>query len=189
MGPLVEEVGALVAQFNAFDWLILLVWVVSCGYGLTRGFAREAVSLLGWIAAFFIANFVAQPVAALLDGAIDDSTSRYVLAWAATFTAVLLTFGAIGTLLSEQMRQPGFNLGNRLLGGVFGLIRGIIIIAGISILLRYWLPSDNQQWLKTAVLMEPVEVVAEWIGANFDRVIDSEPTEAVKDGIDATEML
>jgi len=29
MGPLVEEVGALVAQFNAFDWLILLVWVVS----------------------------------------------------------------------------------------------------------------------------------------------------------------
>ena len=112
-----------------------------------------------------------------------------MLAWAATFTAVLLTFGAIGTLLSEQMRQPGFNLGNRLLGGVFGLIRGIIIIAGISILLRYWLPSDNQQWLETAVLMEPVEVVAEWIGANFDRVIDSEPTEAVKDGIDATEML
>ena len=147
------------------------------------------MSLLGWIAAFFIANVVAQPVAALLDGAIDDSTSRYVLAWAATFTAVLLTFGAIGTLLSEQMRQPGFNLGNRLLGGVFGLIRGIIIIAGISILLRYWLPSDNQQWLETAVLMEPVEVVAEWIGANFDRVIDSEPTEAVKDGIDATEML
>ena len=39
------------------------------------------------------------------------------------------------------------------------------------------------------MLMEPVEWVAEWIGANFDRVLESEPTEAVKDTIDSSEML
>jgi hypothetical protein len=37
--------------------------------------------------------------------------------------------------------------------------------------------------------MEPVEWVAEGIGANFDRVLESEPTEAVKDTIDLSEML
>jgi membrane protein required for colicin V production len=189
MASLVDQIGSLIGRFNAFDWAIMLVWLVSCGYGLTRGFAREAFSLLGWIAAFFIANLVAQPVAELLSGAIDDSTSRYLLAWAATFIAVLLTIGAMGSFLSEQMRQPGFNLGNRLFGAVFGLLRGVIIIAGVSVVLRFWLPPDNQQWLETAVLMEPVQIVADWIGANFERVRDAEPTEAVKESIDVTDML
>jgi len=37
--------------------------------------------------------------------------------------------------------------------------------------------------------MEPVEWVAEWIGANFERVVESQPTEAVKERIDSAEML
>ena len=46
------------------------------------------------------------------------------------------------------MRQPGFNLGNRLLGGVFGFIRGVIIIAALSILLRAVLPDDEEDLLE-----------------------------------------
>ena len=87
------------------------------------------------------------------------------------------------------MRQPGFNIGNRLLGGIFGLLRGVIIVAALSILLRAMLPDANEDLLNSAVLMEPVDMVAEWIGANFDRVLEAEPTEAVKDTIDSSEML
>jgi membrane protein required for colicin V production len=100
-----------------------------------------------------------------------------------------MMFGVIAAFLSKQMRQPGFNVGNRLLGGIFGLLRGVIIVAAISILLRAALPDSDEDLLDTAVLMEPVEWVAEWIGANFDRVLESEPTEAVKDTIDSSEML
>jgi hypothetical protein len=69
------------------------------------------------------------------------------------------------------------------------LLRGVIIVAAISILLRSALPDSDEDLLDTAVLMEPVEWVAEGIGANFDRVLESEPTEAVKDTIDSSEML
>ena len=58
-----------------------------------------------------------------------------------------------------------------------------------SILLRAMLPDANEDLLNTAVLMEPVNMVAEWIGANFDRVMEAEPTEAVKDTIDSSKML
>jgi hypothetical protein len=51
------------------------------------------------------------------------------------------------------------------------------------------LPDSDEDLLDAAVLMEPVEWVAEWIGANFDRVLESEPTQAVKDSIDSSEML
>ena len=189
MADLLDQLGSTIASFNLFDWFILLVWVVSSGYGIARGFAREALSIIGWVSAFLLANVLADSVSDLASNLIDEPTTRYLLGWVLTFIAVLLMCGVIAAFLSRQMRQPGFNIGNRLLGGIFGLLRGVIIVAAISISLRAALPDSNEGLLDSAVLMEPVEWVAEWIGANFDRVLESEPTEAVKDTIDSSEML
>jgi len=87
------------------------------------------------------------------------------------------------------MRQPGFNLGNRLLGALFGLARGILIVALLSVVLRAIVPKEEQGLINQAVLMDPVDWVAEWVGANFERVLEAEPTEAVKETLDSTEML
>ena len=65
----------------------------------------------------------------------------------------------------------------------------MIIIAAISILLRAVLPDNKEDLLDSAELMDSVNWVAEWIGANFERVVESEPTEAVKDTIDSSDML
>ena len=189
MAGLLDQLGSALGRFNLFDWVIVLVWLVSSGYGIARGFAREALSSIGWVSAFLLANVVADSVSDLAGNLIDEPTTRYLLAWVVIFIAVLLMFGAIVAFLSQQMRQPGFNIGNRLLGGIFGLLRGVVIIAAISILLRAALPDSDEDLLDAAVLMEPVEWVAERIGANFDRVLESEPTEAVKDTIDSSEML
>ena len=189
MADLLDQLGSAIASFNLFDWFILLVWVVSSGYGIARGFAREALSIIGWVSAFLLANVLADSVSNLASNLIDEPTTRYLLGWVLTFIAVLLMFGVIAAFLSKQMRQPGFNIGNRLLGGIFGLLRGVIIVAAISTLLRAALPDSNQGLLDSAVLMEPVEWVAEWIGANFERVLESEPTEAVKDTINSSELL
>ena len=107
-----------------------------------------------------LANLLADPVANLGRNLIDEPTTRYLLGWALTFIAVLLMFGVIAAFLSKQMRQPGFNVGNRLLGGIFGLLRGMIIVAALSILLRAALPDGDEDLLDSAVLMEPAEWVA-----------------------------
>ena len=189
MADWLDQLSSAISQFNLFDWLILLVWVVSSIYGIVRGFAREALSILGWIAAFLLANVLAESVAELGRDMIDEPTTRYLLGWSLTFIAVLLMVGVVAAFLSKQMRQPGFNLGNRLLGGIFGFIRGVIIIAALSILLRAGLPDGEEDLLDSAVLMDPVNWVADWIGTNFERVLESEPSEAVKDTIDSSEML
>ena len=183
------QVASVAGHFNFFDWLILIVWLISSLYGIARGFAHEAFSVIGWVSAFLLANVLADPIGDLGKPLIDEPTMRYLLSWGITFIAVLLMFGVIAAFLSKQMRQPGFNIGNRLLGGIFGFFRGVIIIAAVSILLRTALPDDKEDLLDAAVLMEPVNWVADWIGANFERVVESEPTEAVKDTIDSSDML
>ncbi|MAB26518.1 MAG: colicin V production protein [Alteromonadaceae bacterium] len=189
VADLFDQLESAISQLNLFDWFIVIVWLISSGYGIARGFAREALSIIGWVSAFLLANVLADSVSELARNLIDEPTTRFLLGWVLTFIAVLLMFGVIAAFLSKQMRQPGFNIGNRLLGGIFGLLRGVIIVGAISILLRAALPDSDEDLLDAAVLMEPVEWVAEWISANFDRVLASEPTEAVKDTIDSSEML
>ncbi|MEK9534287.1 MAG: CvpA family protein, partial [Halieaceae bacterium] len=65
MADWLDQLMAAVSQFNVFDWLILVVWGVSSVYGVVRGFAREALSILGWVAAFLLANVLADSVAEL----------------------------------------------------------------------------------------------------------------------------
>jgi len=189
MGDWIEAALVSVGQFNAWDWAILVVWVISSGYGVVRGFAREVLSVIGWIAAFLCANLLAGSVANVMEAVIEESTTRYLLAWILTFIAVLLVFGLIASFLSNQMRQPGFNVGNRMLGAVFGLARGLLIAALMSVVLRAIVPDDQQSLINNAVLMGPVDWVAEWVGANFERVLEAEPTDAVKETLDSTEML
>jgi hypothetical protein len=37
--------------------------------------------------------------------------------------------------------------------------------------------------------MPPVNWVAEWVGANFDQLMEAQPAETVKETIESTEML
>ena len=189
MNDWLEVLVVNVGRFNAWDWFILGVWVVSSGYGIVRGFAREVLSVIGWVSAFFCANLLATSVANVMQAMIDEPTTRYLIAWVLTFIAVLLVFGLVAAFLSKQMRQPGFNVGNRMLGALFGLARGMLIVALISVVLRAIVPNKEQSLVNDSVLMDPVDWVAEWVGANFERVLEAEPTEAVRDTLDSTEML
>ena len=64
VADLFDQLGSAIGSFNLFDWVIVLVWLVSSGYGIARGFAREALSIIGWVSAFLLANVMADSVAA-----------------------------------------------------------------------------------------------------------------------------
>ena len=61
----IERVMAAMGDFNLYDWFIVVVWAISLGYGLVRGFAREALSILGWVSAFLAANVLVERRCAL----------------------------------------------------------------------------------------------------------------------------
>ena len=67
-------------------------------------------------------------------------------------------------LFVETNASAGVQRCNRLLGGIFGFFRGVII-AAISILLRAALQTTEKIYSVSAVLMDSVNWV-EWIGAN-----------------------
>jgi membrane protein required for colicin V production len=176
-------------DFNQFDWIVLGVVTVSALYGLSRGFAREVTSFLGWTGAFLLANVLALPVSETMSDIISDRSIRYVTAWGGVFVAVLFLFSRVGRWLSNQLRQPGLNFGNRLLGACFGAARGVIIAAALTLLVRGLIPDSEATLLNESFVIDDLEIVSEWLADNFDDVLNGDVPDVVDETIKESSML
>ena len=158
------------AQFNAVDWVIIVVLTLSTALSLWRGFAREALSLAGWVAAFIIANVFGGEMASLLAGAIDNVTGRYVAAYAILFVGTLIAAGLLSKLVAQLVSFTGLTLLDRLLGMVFGFARGVILILVAVFVLRQLVPPGDLQWLHRSQLMPHLEMLAQWTQLMFQQL-------------------
>ncbi len=153
--------------FNAVDWVILAVLLVSVSLSLWRGFTREALSLGGWVAAFILANLFAAQFASVLAPVIDNITGRYVAAYALLFIATLLLAGILARLGRQVVKATGLSLLDRLLGTVFGFARGVIVILVATYLLRQLAPPQNLTWLAQSQLMPHIDMLVQWVQLLF----------------------
>jgi len=156
-------------NFTAVDWAIIAVLGLSILLSLWRGFVREAVSLAGWIAAFVIANMFVGEMAAFLQQWIANVTGRYVAAYALLFAGMLMVAGIAGKLSAQVVKVTGLTLLDRLLGTVFGFVRGIIIVLVVVYVLRELAPPQNLLWLDESQLMPHVDMLGQWVQALFSR--------------------
>lgn len=189
MNEITDWLSSATGNFTSFDWVVLAIVAISMLVGLWRGFAREAMSLLGWALAFIAANLLARPLSEALSPIIENPTFSYLVGWLLIFAAVLAIFGAIGSWLSKQMKQPGFNLGNRILGGVFGVLRGMVVVMAVTLILKAILPDGRQDWLEDAELTPTIDAMADWFSDNFDDVLEAKPTQQLEETIESGEML
>ena len=162
------------AVLNWIDWAIIAVLSASTVLSLWRGFAREALSLAGWVAAFILSNLYADRRAALSADLIDNDSARYVAAFAVLFVGVLLFFNLLGFLVKQLIRLTGLSLLDRLLGTVFGFARGVIVLLVVIFIARQMLPPDSQQTLGQSQLAPHLEMLMQWTQSMFGKItIDS----------------
>ncbi|MFK7975758.1 MAG: CvpA family protein [Halioglobus sp.] len=150
------------SHLGAADWVILVVLALSVLLSLWRGFVREAIALAGWVAAYVVANVYVDEMASVLASTIVNVTGRYVVSFALLFVATLILATIIRKIASGLVKVTGLSLLDRLLGTVFGLARGIIVILVGVYLLRQLIAPQDLIWLDQSQLMPHVDYVAQW---------------------------
>ena len=152
---------------NGLDWFIIVVLTISTLLSLWRGFVREALSLLGWVAAFIVAHLFVDQFAEQLATVIANPTGRYIAAYAMLFVSTLVVFTVVVKLAVKLVRVAGLTVLDRLLGTVFGFARGVIIILVLAYVVQQLVPPEEQEWLHNSVLMPHLNMLADWVQLVF----------------------
>jgi len=109
-----------------FDIAVAAILVVSLLLGLWRGFIHEVLSLLGWPIAFMLSNMYAVSIAQLIP--LAQEMLRLMVVYVLVFVTVLVVWGVLVTLLTKLLKAIGSGWSDRLLGGLFGVVRGALIV-------------------------------------------------------------
>ena len=133
------------SQLIWVDYAILCVIAVSALLSVFRGFVREAISLASWIGAVMISVAFSDRVAELLAGQISVPSVRIVLAFLALFVATLFAGGVVASLVGKLVDKTGLSATDRAVGMVFGIVRGIAIVA-VLVLLAGLTPLPQDPW-------------------------------------------
>ena len=132
----------------------LLLWSLLAG--LWRGLTFEVLTLAGYVAAWVAAQRWGLDVAEQLpwEGALPSW--RLAAAYVLVFALVLLACGLVARLLRRLVLASPLGLPDRLLGGVFGLARGLLVLLVLAALVAMtplarvpaWADSHGAAWLR-----------------------------------------
>lgn len=130
--------------------------LLSALLSFTRGFFREALSLVIWLVAVFISFTFYPNMAVVLEGYIASPSLRQIAAIASLFVICLLMGGLFVFLMGQLIKFTGLTAFDRLLGVVFGFLRGIVIVVVLLMVLRNALPVYEEVWWQSSSLVPHV---------------------------------
>ena len=137
---------------NTFDFILLGILLVFMFIGGWRRFVREILSLVTWAAAILVGWLFADDVAGLYDALVQDDVVRRVLGFVTLFAVVFL-LGMLVSFLANRylLQKKSFRLGNTVLGGLFGAVRGGLVVT-LVFLLAGVTSFPQRDWWREAVL-------------------------------------
>lgn len=138
-----------------FDLAVLVIVGLSVLLSVIRGLVREVLALAAWVVAFLAANVLAGEIAPWLPDAIPTEEFRLLAGFMGVFVAVVIAMSVLAIMVSKLVKSAGLGLEDRLLGGVFGLARGLLVVM-VVVLLAGLTSLPRQAVWRNAVLSDPL---------------------------------
>ncbi|MBA6389257.1 CvpA family protein [Colwellia sp. BRX10-3] len=143
------------------DYAILAVIGISALISLVRGFVKEAVSLIVWISAFFVASSFYLNLSTLLTN-ISDQLLRNAASIAILFISTLILGALVNYIIGQLVSKTGLSGTDRVLGVVFGALRGVLIIAAVLFFMDAFTPASSSIWWQNSQLVPEFTLIVEW---------------------------
>jgi membrane protein required for colicin V production len=152
---------------NWIDWAIVAIVGLSTALSIKRGFVKEAFSLLAWVAAFLVATAFSARFSAQLAVLIVNDSLRYATAYVLLFAATIMLGSLFTAVVVELIKVSGLGAADRMLGTLFGFLRGLVVVLVLLFVTRSVVPTKDQQGVEQSVLVPHMSFVEQWARENF----------------------
>lgn len=169
------------------DAVILVILTLSILTGLFRGFLKELIALFVWIAAIWLGFKYADYAGSFLGSYVHDAMARHAVGFIIIILGVIILGSIINALLSFILKNTGLSGTDRLLGIIFGFVRGVFIVALIILAVRITNLLPVEEYVNNSILYNKFTPVVDWlykISPDFVKNVNkSPPPEPVRENI------
>ena len=140
----------------ALDWIFAAVLLFSMVLGAWRGLVYEVLSLVNWVLAFVLAQWLALDAAQQLPMSGASAPMRYAAGFLLVFVLVILLGGLVVVLIKKLTAAVGLNPLDRALGALFGVLRGVLLLLLATVVVHMTPMKDSSAWRESvgAVMAE-----------------------------------
>lgn len=131
------------------DWVFSAVLLASLLLGAWRGLVYEVLSVLSWIAAFIVAQWLAPFVAGWLPMGGAGESVRHAAAFVVVFIGAVFAGGALAALTRRLVQAAGLRPVDRTLGGAFGVVRGALLMLVAAVVVNLTALKAEAWWTES----------------------------------------
>lgn len=174
-----SSIHAAPSAFTSVDYFVLFIFGLSILAGYIRGFLREVISLVTWVAASIVSTMFSGKLANTFSGTtssapsaisastgIDVAQSASMLSIGASFVTLfvgtLVAGYLVSTLITGFAASAGGSLSNRFLGALFGGIRGFILVIILMFVAELTPMGDQPAWTSSS-FVKSFQPVVSWV--------------------------
>ena len=144
---------------NVLDIAILVIVGISAVFSIFRGLVKEVLSIIAWVVSFWAAFTFTDAVGGGLERWISSPAIRWLVGFFIIFIGVLAVTAFINMLISKLVVKSGLSGTDRMLGLVFGVVRGAIIVS-IMVFICQMTPFPREPMWQQSSLIPHFEVIA-----------------------------
>lgn len=126
---------------NWLDFVLLLILGISVVGGIAKGFAKLVIGLLAAVAGFLCGLWFYGWAGGFLLPYVSHKGIANFIGFLLIFLGVLLLGALTGKLLGLLLKWAGLSWLDRLMGGVFGLLRGLVFAIALALALMAFSPN------------------------------------------------
>ena len=148
---------------NTVDVILLIPLLYGLVMGLYRGVVKEVGSIVSVVVGIYVARYWATDFSAVLQKWFDCSeTVALPLAYGLLFILCVVGVQTVAYLLSKLLQMVKLGWINRLLGGLFGTFKWVLILSVILnfiAMVSIFAPVLEKKSVQNSVLYRPIENV------------------------------
>lgn len=144
---------------NAIDIIILIIVLIGGLNGLRQGLVKAVANLIGWLLALILAAKYTSILAPAMKVLSQDPVVQKIAAFAFIVLMIVVMTWLVSGLLNKILKKIKLGPLNRLAGGMFGSLKGLLLVLITMQGLGPWVESSpywkQSKWVQVLLPYAP----------------------------------